>query len=62
MVIGRAVELRYTTDGETWAKSRPFGSLEAENVVMGKNFYIQFIAPDDNSMVVIFHQVIHSYI
>ena len=62
MLIGRAVELRYTTDGETWAKSRPFGSHEAENVVMGKNFYIQFTAPDDNSMLLKFHQIVHSYI
>ena len=60
--MSRAVELRYTTDGETWAKSRPFGSTEVENVVMGKNFYIQFIAPDDNSGMLIINLPIHSHI
>lgn len=47
----RTVELRYTTDGETWAKKRSFGSNEAENIVMGKNYYVQFIAPDDSSRI-----------
>lgn len=42
-------ELHYTTNGATWAKMRSFATGEIENVVMGTNYYIQFMATDNNS-------------
>lgn len=46
----RIIELRYTTDGRHWKQSRMFGSTEVQNVVMGTNYFIQFLAPDNNSI------------
>ena len=48
-VASRTMELRYTTDGHSWAKMRVFQTGEIVSVVMGRNYYIQFIAPDNAS-------------
>lgn len=48
-VASRTMELRYTTDGHSWAKTRVFQTGEIVPVVMGRNYYIQFIAPDNAS-------------
>lgn len=44
-----AQELRYTVDGLTWQAATSFLTGEKENVVMGKNFFIGFTAPDNHS-------------
>ena len=46
----RIVELRYTTDGRHWRQVHLYGSKEVQNVVMGTNYFIQFLAPDNNSI------------
>lgn len=52
-VMCRTQELRYTTDGVTWKQMTSFSTGEKENVVMGKNYFIRFTAPDNNSLVIL---------
>ena len=47
--IPSSQELRYSTDGEHWAKALSLITKEAENVSMGMNYYIQFTATDNKS-------------
>lgn len=49
MIIHRSQELRYTLDGKHWAKTHSFFSETVENIIMGENYYVSFIAPDNSS-------------
>ena len=47
-------DLRYTVDGSTWKESKSFFTGQKEKVVMGRNFFVCFTAPDNNSTFLLF--------